>query len=96
LRFYILRSIAFASSESCIDHLIVCSENCKLRVEENNKISFILYPNPTRDVVNIYSKGLIVLVKIYSLLVQVLTENMNLQFGHFEIKLWNIFSRSNL
>ena len=51
----------------CKDEWAEYSEFCELGIEENNNISFSLYPNPAQDVLYIESYEQIETIKIYSL-----------------------------
>mgnify|MGYP000313930726 CR=1 FL=1 len=51
----------------CKDSIAIYREDCSLAVEDFNKLSFTLYPNPTQDVLNIDSQNPIDSVRIYSL-----------------------------
>ncbi len=51
------------------------SEECILGLEDNNLISFTIYPNPTKDVLNIESQQPIEIIKIYNLQGQLIKED---------------------
>lgn len=58
----------------CVEDGVLFSENCTLGTEDNNSISFSVYPNPVQNILNIQSKEHIQSIKIYSLYGNLLKE----------------------
>lgn len=75
--FYIAfkNKIYFTAQTGTGNELFAMDQNCTLGVETNQKPQFTVYPNPTKDVLNIETTAEIAKIEIYNTLAQLVNTN---------------------